>query len=212
MFCEFSLFFFLLLQCSTSILRFHLQEHGYGIYVESGSSLTISKSCFVNNYIDGYAPVWVRSKSGLIASQDNYVSDGELTCRNHEAWKCAQPESKVCLAPVCDVSFKVYNARTQNVVATLTTNGTTTPCSINIEVVLPCLSTGVKKVRLELLRNGAVVRQRDETGIRYCLFGNAGSSVIPGMIASGTYTIRAVVNGIIQPKPVTFTLAGTCKL
>jgi hypothetical protein len=113
------------------------------------------------------------------------------------------------------VSFKVYNARTQNVVATLTTNGTTItapPCSINIEAVLPCLSTGVKKVRLELLRNGAVVRQRDETGSRYCLFGNTGSSVSTGTIASGTYTIRAVVNGIIQPKPVTFTLAGTCKL
>jgi hypothetical protein len=211
------LFFFLISQCSTSILRFHLQEHGYGIYVESGSSLTISKSCFVNNYIDGYAPVWVRSKSGLIASQDNYVSDGEpiSACQymfNHEAWKCAQPESKVCLAPACDVSFKVYNARTQNVVATLTNGMTITapPCSINIEAVLPCLSTGVKKVRLELLRNGAVVRQRDEL-VRYCLFGNTGSTVSSGTIASGTYTIRAVVNGIIQPKPVTFTLAGTCK-
>jgi hypothetical protein len=106
----------------------------------------------------------------------------------------------------------VYNARTQNVVATLTNGMTITapPCSINIEAVLPCLSTGVKKVRLELLRNGAVVRQRDEL-VRYLLFGNTGSSVSTGTIASGTYTIRAVVNGIIQPKPVTFTLAGTCK-
>jgi hypothetical protein len=85
---------------------------------------------------------------------------------------------------------KVRFVLTQDYVATLTK---------------PCLSTDVKKVLLELLGNGAVVRQRDETGNHYCLFGNTGISVSPGMIC-------AVVNGIIQPKPVTFTLAGTCKL
>jgi hypothetical protein len=133
----------------------------------------------------------------------------------HEAWKCTAPTSNVCLADACDVSFRVYNTRTQRAVGnTLTTNGTTItgpPCKINIEAVVPCVvsSTGGTKVRLELLRNGVVVRQREEVA-RYFLFGNTGTTISAGTIATGTYTIRAVVNGIVQPKPITFTLAGTC--
>ena len=128
----------------------------------------------------------------------------------HEAWKCKAPESTTCLASPCDVVFKVFNVRTQSAVATLT-NGTSIsspPCSINIEAILQCVDTQAK-VRLELLKNGVVIRQRDEVDRKF-LFGNVGNTISPGAIPAGTYTIRAVLNGVVQPKPITFTLTGTC--
>jgi hypothetical protein len=129
----------------------------------------------------------------------------------HESFKCKAPESNVCLAPACNVVFNVYNVRTQAVVKTLTSGTTITapPCNINIEAILPCLPGTVTKIKMELLRNGNVIRQREEES-RFFLFGNVGDTASSGTIAAGTYTIRATINGVVQPKPVTFTLAGTC--
>jgi hypothetical protein len=151
-----------------------------------------------------------------MASTNNYVTTNNplSPCEylfTHESWKCKAPESTVCLSSVCDAVFKVYNVNTQSVVAPLT-NGTTIsapPCSINIEAILPCVSSGTK-IGLELLKNGVVVRQRNEVVDRQFLFGKVGDLAASGTIAAGAYTIRAVVNGAVQPKPITFTLSGTC--
>jgi hypothetical protein len=166
--------------------------------------------------VGGYGPVWIRADSSLASSSSNYLYDPDplSPCSylfKHESYKCKAPESSVCLAPACNVAFQVFNVRTQTLARTLTDGLTITapPCNINIEAVVPCLPNTVTKVKLELLRNGNVIRQRDEES-RFFLFGNVGNTISSGSLAAGTYTIRASVNGVVQPNPVTFTLAGTC--
>jgi hypothetical protein len=185
------------------------------MYVESSSNLNIQKSCFVNNYVEGYAPIWIRAKSGLIASKDNYAQ-GELIspCQymfNHETFKCIPPECNVCLAPACKVSYKVYNARNQKALVTLTNATTITapPCAINIEAIVPCLANNSTSVRMELLKGKTLVIGRDEV-TPFFLFGNNGANVLPGLILAGTYTIRVLIDGIVQPDPITFTTKGSC--
>ena len=129
-----------------------------------------------------------------------------------EAYKCFAPESNVCGLPACAASYKLYNARKDKVVANVVNGGTITspPCDLNIEVVLPCATTG-KNVSVQLLQpNGTIIRARDEVE-KFFLFGNTKTNIYAGKIASGTYTIQAVANGIVQPSPATFTLAGNCR-
>ena len=129
-----------------------------------------------------------------------------------EAYKCIAPESKVCGLPVCAASYKLYDAKTDKFVSNIV-NGqiiTSPPCNVNIEVVLPCVTTG-KNVTLKLLgQNDAVVSTRDEVE-EFFLFGNNKKNIFAGKIASGTCKIQAVDNGNILPSPVAFTFAGRCR-
>jgi hypothetical protein len=191
------------------------QGPAFLVFIESSSTLTIQKTCFIDNVVEGNAPVWVRADSGLIDSADNYIDgiDGEPDCQymfNQEQFKCFAPESPTCSVPACAASYKVYNARTDASFADIVNGGTinSPPCSINIEAILPCASNGSKAV-VQLLRNGAVINQREE-GEPFFLFGNNKANILPGTIASGTYTIQALINGVVQPAPLTFTLAGRC--
>jgi hypothetical protein len=177
----------------------------------------------VNEYYGGNAPVWIVADSGLVSSKNNYVSETPLNdggeaispCQymfKEEAYKCIAPESKVCGLPACAASYKLYNARTDKVVATIVNGGTITspPCDINIEAILPCFTNG-KKATLQLLnQRNSVISTRNES-IPFFLFGNDKTNVFPGKIASGTYKIQAVTNGIVQPSPIKFTLSGSCK-
>jgi hypothetical protein len=151
----------------------------------------------------------------LIDSADNYIDgiDGEPDCQymfNQEQFKCFAPESPTCSVPACSASYKVFNARTDAFFADIVNGGTinSPPCSINIEAILPCASNGAKAV-VQLLRNGVAVNQREEVEPFY-LFGNSKANILPGNIASGTYTIQTLINGVVQPAPFTFTLAGRC--
>lgn len=200
-----------------------MQSPGFGIRVASSSTLNISNTCFVNNYFEQTSTVWIRADSGLVSSQNNYVSETPISdfgepispCQyifKEEAYKCVAPESKVCGLPACAASYKLYDARNDKVVAKIVNGRTVTspPCELNIEVVLPCATTG-KNVSVQLLhQNGTVIRARDEVE-KFFLFGNTKTNILAGKIPPGTYIIEAVANGIVQPSPATFTLAGRCK-
>ena len=176
----------------------------------------------MDEYYEGNAPVWIVADSGLISSQNNYVSEtpvnnfGKLVspCQymfKEEAYKCIAPESKVCGLPACDASYNLYSARTDAVVTTIVNGGTvlSPPCDINVEVILPCFTSG-KNVTLQLLnQNGTVISNRDEV-IPFFLFGNMKSNVFAGKIAPGKYKIQAVANGAVHPSPIEFTLSGNC--
>jgi hypothetical protein len=192
------------------------QGPAYLVFVEVSSTLKIQDTCFIDNVVQiGYAPVWVKAESGLIDSANNYIDgiDGEPYCQymfNQEQFKCFAPESSTCSVPACAASYEVYNARTDAFFADIVNGGTinSPPCSINIEAILPCASNG-SKVVVQLLRNRVVVNQREEVEPFY-LFGNGKADILPGTIASGTYTIQTLINGVVQPAPFTFTLAGRC--
>ena len=152
----------------------------------------------------------------MISSQNNYVSESTTACQyifKEEAYKCVAPESEVCNLPLCAASYKLYDASNDKVVANIGNGGTyiSPPCNLNIEVVLPCTTTGTN-VSVELLdSNGAIVSAsyQDE---RYFLFGANKRNIFGGRIASGTYTIQAVTNDtIIEDSPATFTLSGHCR-
>ena len=113
----------------------------------------------MNEYYDGHAPVWIKADSGLISSQDNYVSEIPLNeydepispCQymfKEEAYKCIAPESKACGLSACAASYKLYNARTDKEIATFVNGGTimSPPCDINIEAVLPCFTNGKNEI------------------------------------------------------------------
>jgi hypothetical protein len=177
----------------------------------------------VNEYYAGYAPVWIVADSGLVSSQNNFVSETPLSEYNNpisdcqymfkeEAYKCVAPESKVCGHPSCAATYKLYNARTDKEVATIVNGATITvpPCDLNIEVILPCLTNG-KNVTLQLLNSrDKVISTRNESAPIF-LFGNDNANVLPGKIAVGTYKIQVMVDGIVQPSPIKFTLFGICK-
>ena len=183
----------------------------------------------MNNYFEGNAPVWITADSGLVSSVNNYVSeipiaefDDDYTepispCQymfKEEAYKCVAPESATCGLPACAASYKLYNARTDKVVARIVNGRTISspPCSVNIEVVLPCITKG-ERVTLQLLHmNGTVVQARNESEPFFLFGNNPPNNILSGKIAPGTYKIQAVVaGGIVQPSPTTFTLSGTCK-
>lgn len=129
-----------------------------------------------------------------------------------EAYKCVAPESNACELPLCAASYKLYDASNDKVVADVVNGGTyiSPPCNLNIEVELPCATTGTN-VSVELLDpNGSVISARNESD-RYFLFGATKRNILGGRIASGTYTIQANVNGTIAASPATFTLSGNCK-
>jgi hypothetical protein len=177
----------------------------------------------VNDYYEGDAPVWIVSDSGLLSTKNNYVSETPLDefdepisdCQYmflEEAYKCIAPESPTCGLPACAASYKLYNARTDKVVAPIVGGGTirSPPCDMNIEAVLPCATKG-KDVTIRLLdQNNTIIQSRNES-VPFFLFGNIKSNVLTGKVAAGTYKIQAVANGIVQPSPVMFTLSGTCK-
>jgi hypothetical protein len=129
---------------------------------------------------------------------------------NQEQYKCYAQESQYCLLPSCAASYKVFNARTDRFFADIANGGTINnpPCSINIEAILPCASKGATAT-VQLLQGGTVIQELAERS-RFFLFGNNKNNILPGTIVSGTYTIQTKVNGVVQPAPFTFTLAGTC--
>jgi hypothetical protein len=185
------------------------------VFVEAGSTLNIQNSCFIDNYVESGAPVWVRCASGLVDSSDNYIDDIEYgtDCQymfNQEQYKCYAQESPYCLLPSCSASYNVFNARTDKLVANIANGGTINnpPCSINIEAILPCASKGATAM-VQLLQGGSVIQELAETS-RFFLFGNNKNNILSGTIASGTYTIQTKINGVLQPAPFTFTLTGTC--
>ena len=178
----------------------------------------------MNEYYEGNAPVWIVADSGLISSKNNYISEIPLDpdfgepispCQymfKEEAYKCVAPESKTCGLPACAASYKLYNARTDKVVATIVNGGMikSPPCDINIEAVLPCFTNG-KNVTLQLLnKNETVINTRNE-GTPFFLFGNNKANILAGKIVPGTYKLQAVANGIVQPSPIKFTLSGSCQ-
>jgi hypothetical protein len=178
----------------------------------------------VNEYYSGNAPVWIVADSGLVSSKNNYISETPLNdfdepisdCQYmflEEAYKCVAPESPTCGLPACAASYKLYNARTDKVVARMVNGGTirSPPCDMNIEVVLPCATKG-KDMTIQLLnQNNTIIRSRNES-VPFFLFGNIKSNVLAGKLASGTYKIQAVsATGIVQPSPITFTLSGSCR-
>jgi hypothetical protein len=188
---------------------------GYMVFVEASATLTMKNSCFVDNNYRGNT-VTVRAASGIAESTDNFSDDIQYTnCPfryTYELNKCAAAESPTCLIPSCAASYNVFNARTDRYFANIA-NGSTInnpPCSINIEAILPCTAKGTK-VFVQLLRDGSVVQEYLNEG-RYFLFGitKQKENILPGTIASGTYTIQTKINGILQPAPYNFTLAGTC--
>lgn len=129
-----------------------------------------------------------------------------------EAYKCVAPESKVCKHKLCAASYKLFNARTDKAVANIVNGGTISspPCDVNIEAVLPCATTG-KNITMQLLNaTGSVMNTRTEKATQFFLFGNKDANVYRGKIAPGTYTIRALMNGVVQPSPKKFTLSGNC--
>lgn len=208
---------------STFASVIYKQSSGFGIRVASSSTLNISSSCFVNNFFEGTSTVWIRADSGLVSSQNNFASQTPLNrfdqpispCQyifKEEAYKCVAPESNVCGLPACAASYKLYNARNDKFVTNIANGATITspPCDVNIEVVLPCVTSG-KTVSLQLIaHNGTVIAARDEVE-RFFLFGNNKNNILPGKIASGTYTVQAIETGNIQPTPTKFTLAGRCR-
>lgn len=183
------------------------------VFVEASATLNIQNSCFVDNYFRGDAVI-VRAASGLIESVDNYSpADDAWRCPfmyNEEMHKCYAQESPYCKLPACKASYKVFNARTDRFFADITNGGTINnpPCSINIEAILPCAPNNAE-AKVQLLQNSTVIQELDETE-RFFLFGNKKTKVFPGTIASGTYKIQTKINGVVQPAPFTFTLAGTC--
>jgi hypothetical protein len=176
----------------------------------------------VNNFfVSNGGPLSITADSGFVSSSNNYVSDTALNEFNEtispcqyifleEAYKCVAPESNVCALPACAASYILYNALTENVVTSIVNGGTiaSPPCDANIEVVLPCTTTG-KSVTVQLLnQKGNIVKAKEEV-FPFFLFGNNNRDIGAGKIASGTYKIQALVNGVVQPSPLTFTL-GKC--
>jgi hypothetical protein len=168
-------------------------------------------------------PVHIVADCGLISSKNNYVSetpvhddDESLTispCKYiffEEAFKCVEPERNVCVLPACAATYKLYNARTDKVVADIV-NGETIaspPCDVNIEAVLPCATTG-EMIAVQLLnQKGNIVKAKEEVS-PFFLFGSNNKDIGAGKIMAGTYKIQALVNGEVQPSPVTFTM-GKC--
>jgi hypothetical protein len=197
---------------------------GFAIQVSSSSTLNISNTCFVNNYIaNGGGPVHIVADSGLISSKSNFVSETPVydddesqtisPCQYNfleEAYKCVEPERNLCGLPACAASYKLYNARTDKVVADIFNGGTiaSPPCDVNIEAVLPCVAAG-EEVTVQLLnQKGNIVKSKEEV-VPFFLFGNNNKDIGGGKITAGSYKIQALVNGVFQPSPVTFTM-GKC--
>jgi hypothetical protein len=195
---------------------------GFAVQVDSSSTINISNTCLVNNYIaNAGGPVYINSDSGLVSSKNNYVSETPLNIYEEpispcqfilleEAYKCVAPERNVCGLPACAASYKLYNARTDKAVANIVNGGTiaSPPCDVNIEAILPCATTG-KNVTMQLLHlNGTVVTTNEQV-VPFYLFGNNKDYILAGKIRAGTYKIQAVAKGVVQPSPVTFTL-GKC--
>jgi len=201
--------------CQLTFMCCSSQGYGYLVITEAGSTLNIQNSCFIDNFVENGAPVWVRCASGLIDSANNYIDDIPYgtDCQymfNQEQYKCFAHESPYCPLPACKAFYKIFNARTDRFFAEIANGGTINnpPCSINIEAILPCASKGAK-AKVQLLQGSTVIKELVDTD-RFFLFGNNKNNILPGTIASGTYKIRTKINGIVQPAPFTFTLAGTC--
>jgi secreted PhoX family phosphatase len=114
----------------------------------------------------------------------------------------------------CAVTYRVWNARTQQAVATLVDGLVIAqpPCLVNIQAVATCGSaqtpiTPPVVIRLAT-RAGVVVRTRTETLAPYFLFGDTGGRILDGAISAGTYRISSTVGGVATPS-VLFTF-GTC--
>jgi secreted PhoX family phosphatase len=114
----------------------------------------------------------------------------------------------------CAVTYRVFNANTQQVVATLVDGLVIAqpPCLVNIQAVATCGSPQTPitpPVVITLAaRTGAVVRTRTETLAPYFLFGDTNGRILDGAISSGTYRISSTVGGVATPS-VLFTF-GTC--
>jgi hypothetical protein len=158
----------------------------------------------------------------LVSSQNNYVSETPLDQSNQtisacqyifkeEAYKCVAPESNVCRLPACSASYKLYNAASDTVFANIVNGGTISspPCNLNIEAVLPCATQG-KRITVQLLnQTGAVIQERNRRS-PFFLYSTNRADMLNGRLKAGTYTIQAVADGVVQPSPHTFILAGNC--
>ena len=116
----------------------------------------------------------------------------------------------------CKVTWNLLNSKTDSFVANLS-NGTTVTRPLlpscnrtNIEAVVSCVDS-FHAVTIELYQNDRRVRRRVESVTPYFLFGNKGTNIHNGLLAPGTFRIRARVNGQYTPF-TTFTFVGpTCK-
>jgi hypothetical protein len=194
------------------------------VQVDLSSTVNISNSCFVNNYINNQGgPVYINSDSGLVASTNNYISKTPLDVYGDEitpcqyiflveAYKCVAPDCNGCALPACAASYKLYDARKNKVFANIENGGiiASPPCNVNIEVVLRCATTG-KNVTVQLLIQNGTVAVTNELLVPFFVFGNVTQTskkpnIADGKNTAGTYTIQAIENGVVQPSPVTFTL------
>lgn len=110
----------------------------------------------------------------------------------------------------CPLSYAVYNAATDSFVTNLVDGGTITnpPCKVNIKIDVLC-GSAIDNVRSELFKGTTRIANRSERTEPYFLFGNNGTDVFAGTIASGTYKLTTKINGIEHPS-ITFTFSGAC--
>ncbi len=112
----------------------------------------------------------------------------------------------------CNVTWNLFNSKTDSFVANIS-NGTAVttpllpPCNrTNIEAVVSCVDS-INRVTLELYQNDRRVHRRVESVVPYFLFGDKGSNIYNGLIAPGTFRVRAEVDGRFTPF-TTFTFVG----
>lgn len=171
-----------------------------------------------NSYaFSSWAPVWIKSDTGLARSSGNYgVASDRTYCEFgfvQEQYKCLKYESQVCLAAGCNVTYNVYNAVTNQPVAPLVNGGTIArpPCQVNIQADVKCGFPIPGTVTVDLRSGTRSVATRGERVAPYFLFGdNEMGDVFAGTIKAGSYSIGASVTipGILIPS-VNFTF-GTC--
>jgi subtilisin family serine protease len=116
------------------------------------------------------------------------------------------------LDKLCTITWKLYNSRTDKLVAPLRNNAVITrppPCGrTNIEALVPCGASN-NRVLIELFQGNRRIQRNIESTVPYFLFSNSGSDVLDGKIRAGRYSIRVTVDGIVSPF-TNFTLGGTC--
>ncbi len=104
----------------------------------------------------------------------------------------------------CTVSLDIFNAATNARTVTVPSNGVVTgpPCQVNIEVKLACTPPFTfSSIYIELMSGSSVVKFRNETKAPWFLFGDAGTDILAGAIASGSFTVRTTVNGtVLKPR------------
>jgi hypothetical protein len=158
---------------------------------------------------ENYAPFTAFS-SGRNIALGNHTITATSFSNNGCAGTMINALSRNFIVLGCSLTFRVYDANTNAEVTTFA-NGDTVlspPCNVNVKVDVSC-GSAVKKVGMILYRGTRKMVRRTELFAPFFLFGNSGTDVKSGTIASGTYTLQTVVDGIVHAG-VTFTFNGTC--